>query len=99
MKVVITVAAEADLRDIGDWIAPDSSARALTFTQELRDRCKRLVDAPLGFPLVASLKQAGIRRCPYRSYLIFYRIVEDTIQVVHILHGARDYERLLHPDE
>jgi len=31
--------------------------------------------------------------------LIFYRIATDAIEILHILHGARDYEEILFPDE
>ncbi len=37
----------------------------------------------------------GIRRRSYGDYLIFYRIDDEQISIVHILHGARDYEALL----
>jgi toxin ParE1/3/4 len=33
------------------------------------------------------------------NYLIFYRIDPDHVVVVHVLHGARDYEAILFPDE
>jgi toxin ParE1/3/4 len=40
----------------------------------------------------------GIRRRPFGNYLIFYRVGANAIEVVHVLHGARDYERLLFPE-
>ena len=43
MKLVITAAAEADLRQIGDWIAHDSRASGLAFTDDLRDRAAIIV--------------------------------------------------------
>jgi hypothetical protein len=43
-------------------------------------------------------KHLGIRRRPFGNYLIFYRIGPDAIEVVHVLHGARDYEPLLFPE-
>jgi toxin ParE1/3/4 len=98
MIVVITGAAEADLETIGDWIAGDNPARALTFVQELRHRCETLVDAPSGYALVPRFEHIGIRRRVYRDYLIFYRVVGDTIEVLHVLHGARDYESILFPE-
>ena len=98
MIVVVTGAAEADLQSIGDWIATDNPKRALTFVQELRRRCETLIDAPRSYPLVPEFKHLGIRRRVYREYLIFYRITGDTIEVVHVLHGARDYESILFPD-
>ncbi|HXW25682.1 MAG TPA: type II toxin-antitoxin system RelE/ParE family toxin [Xanthobacteraceae bacterium] len=95
MIVVITEAAEADLEAIGDWIAEDNPARALTFVRELRRRCETLADAPRGYVLVPRYEHLGVRRRPYRDYLIFYRIVDDTIEVLHVIHGARDYESIL----
>ena len=39
----------------------------------------------------------AIRRRPAGDYLIFYRIEDDQIEVLHVLHGARDYEAILFP--
>jgi plasmid stabilization system protein ParE len=44
MKVRITQAAFADLRDIGHWIALDDPERAVTFVQELGEKCLSLSD-------------------------------------------------------
>jgi toxin ParE1/3/4 len=41
----------------------------------------------------------GVRRRPFGDYLIFYRISAREAQVLRVLHGARDYERVLFPDE
>src|ERR1043166_3335120 len=95
MIVVITGAAQADLESIGDWIARDNPARALTFVQELRRRCESLADSPRGHARVPRYEHLGIRRRVYRDYLIFYRIVGDAIEVLHVLHGAREYESIL----
>jgi plasmid stabilization system protein ParE len=98
MIVVVTAAAEADLETIGDWIARDNAARALTFIAELRQRCESLVHASLEYPLVPRYEHTGIRCRTYRDYLIFYRISSETIEILHVLHGARDYEPILFPD-
>ena len=99
MIVLFTEAAEVDLEAIGDWIAQDNPKRALTFVSELRQRCEALALAPLGFPLVMGHAQTGIRVRSYRSYLIFYRPVAETIEVLHVLHSARDYDAIVFPDE
>jgi len=99
MIVVITAAAESDLESIADRIAQDSPARALTFIAELRRRCETLADAPKGYAPVPRYEALGIRRRPYRDYLIFYRLSGETIEVLHVLHGARDYEAILFPGE
>jgi len=30
--------------------------------------------------------------------LIFYRVREDAVDIVHVVHGAMDYESMLFPD-
>ncbi len=99
MRVVFTAAAEADLETIADWIAQDNPRRALTFVSELRETCEALADAPFGYPFVPRYEGTGTRRQPHRNYLIFYRTTDRTIEVLHVLHGARDYEFLLFPDD
>lgn len=71
MIVVLTEEAVADLTRIADWIAADSPARALTFVRTLRDKCLTLADAPEGYALVPRYERHGVRRRPYRDYLIF----------------------------
>ena len=41
----------------------------------------------------------AIRRRVYGNYLIFYRTMSDAVEVLHVLHGARDYENLIFPDD
>lgn len=98
MNVVISAAAEADLEAIADWIAQHSPLRALSFVQELRQECRSLADAPERYALIPRYAHIGIRRRPYGHCLIFYRLAEDRIEVLHILHGARDYEPILFPE-
>jgi toxin ParE1/3/4 len=63
MRVVITAAAKADLLAIRRTIAADNPARAVTFTEELLDRCQALADTPRTYPLVPRYERFGIRRC------------------------------------
>jgi plasmid stabilization system protein ParE len=98
VKVVVSASAEADIRNIGDWIARDNPVRAASFVRELRDACETLADMPRAFPLVSHRAKPGIRRKSYRNYLIFYSIGKTRVEVLHVLHGARDYERILFPE-
>ena len=98
MIVVLTPAAEADLERIGDHIAESSPQRALQFVREIRECCDQLGKVPERFPLVPRFAGAGIRRRVHGNYLIFYRIGAGRIDVLHILHGAMDFEPLLFPE-
>jgi len=39
----------------------------------------------------------GLRRLSHGNCLIFYRVTEHQLEVVHVLNGALDYEPLLFP--
>jgi toxin ParE1/3/4 len=99
MKVIITSAARADLTAIGEFIERENPARAATFLEELVGRCEDLAHSPLRFPLLPGHEADGVRRRVYRDYLIIYRIHKDRVEVLHVIHGARDYQRLLAIDE
>ena len=99
MRVVFAREAEADLTEIALFIARDNKPRALSFTRELRQAARQLGDMPRAFPLIPRYEHYGVRRRPYGNYLIFDRVEDDRLTVLHVLHGARDYERLLFPDE
>jgi plasmid stabilization system protein ParE len=97
--VRITDAAWEDLREIGKSIRRDSPARAVTFTDKLYDLCRDLGNMPEAFSLVPRYERRGVRRRVFGNYLIFFRIEEDSVRILRILHGARDYARILFPDE
>jgi toxin ParE1/3/4 len=99
MKVIISDTAYTELLQIGRWIKLDNPSRAERFISEIYDRCQSLRDMPRAFPLVPRWEEQAIRRRPYGDYLIFYRVKGDVIDVLHIMHGARDYETIFSPEE
>ena len=98
MRVSLNRLAERDLDDIADFIAEDSPRRALSFTAGLRRACQELATYPLRFPKLQHPGNQDIRRCVHGAYSIFYRIREESIEVLRILHGARDHEAILFPE-
>ena len=98
MSVRFTAEAEDDLEGIADWIARDDPARALAFLRVLRLKCSELAATPRLYPLVSRYERQGVRRRLHGDHLIFYRIDGDAVEIVHVLHGARDYASILFPD-
>lgn len=76
MIVVLTDQAERELEAIGDYIAADNPARAISFTRELRGLCLTLADYPERFPLVPSFEAIGVRRRVSGNYALFYRVTQ-----------------------
>ena len=98
MRVRITPSAEADLVSIGEWISRDNPARAITFLDELRRVCGRLADDALAYPVVDRYARAGIRRRSYKRYIVLYRSDAEVVEILHVVHGARDYTKILAQD-
>jgi toxin ParE1/3/4 len=92
VRIVFTAAAEADFESIGDFIAADNPGRAVSFVQELRQACEGLASFPSRFPLAENLEAVGIRRRSYRRYAIFYRVDEDRVVILRIVHGSRELD-------
>lgn len=88
MRVVYTPASLRDLTAIRDFIAFDSRKRASTFVAELRVACQSLGSDSLRYPLQQELP--GIRRMPVGNYLVLYRVFGDRVQIVRVIHSARD---------
>ncbi|MBN9548396.1 MAG: type II toxin-antitoxin system RelE/ParE family toxin [Alphaproteobacteria bacterium] len=97
-RLVFAKRAVTDLEAIADYIAADSPARATIFVQELRGACGELCTMPERYPLVEGHQSSGIRRRVYGSYLIFFRVGSHAVEILHILHGAMDYQRILFPE-
>ena len=90
MACFFTRRAEDDLEAIGDYIAEDNPARAVSFVQEIRARCESILDAPKGYPL-SPHHGAAVRKVAFRRYLIFYTIDEAAnVIILHILHAAQN---------
>jgi plasmid stabilization system protein ParE len=94
-RVVLAGTAEAELEAIGDRIAQDSPARALAFVAELKAACDGLAEHPERFPVAPRYAGFGVRRRAHRDYLIFYRVGPETVEIIHVLHGACDVEEIL----
>ena len=91
--------AERDVAEIVSYIADDSPEAAQRFRRALQATGALLLDMPHIGSMRASDKPAlkGIRVVPVRDfdkYAVFYRPVKDGIEIVRVLHGARDYPAL-----
>jgi len=71
-RLVFSPRAEADLEEIGDYIARGNPARAITFLGELRAHCDRFAAAPASYPSREDLA-VGVRMAVHGRYLIFFR--------------------------
>jgi len=80
-----------DLLAIHDWIASDSPARAASFTDKLDKRIGSLATHPfLGHvPKHEKLQTFGYRVLVIESYLVFYIVQGQIIEIHRVIHGSR----------
>jgi toxin ParE1/3/4 len=93
MRVVRTLLADEDLLEIWLYIAQDNIPAADRILDQLDQRCQQLATYPeLGTQRNDLVN--GMRCLIEGNYAIFYRINPNQIQVLRILHGARDFSTL-----
>ena len=85
--------ARRDLHAILDYIARDNPRSAIAVVQKIEQKSRLLADSPEMGILREDLAPA-LRVWPVGRYLIFYRPASDGIDVVRVVHGSRDWERL-----
>jgi toxin ParE1/3/4 len=81
--------AEADLVDIWSYIAQDSPANADRLLDRISDTLSRLATMPFMGQARFDLAP-GRRMVPVGNYLIFFRPIQDGIEVIRVLHGRRN---------
>ncbi|UTY56755.1 type II toxin-antitoxin system RelE/ParE family toxin [Massilia sp. erpn] len=94
MRLLISQRAARDLDEIAEYIAHHNPQRAASFVAELGQQCRMLTSMPLAFRTRSDLLP-GLRICPYKRYLILYRVESGALRVLRIAHSARDIYALL----
>jgi len=99
-RVAKTPQADADLLDHFTFIGADSPAAAFRFIEAASTAFQSLARMPgMGGRWQGGRREtSGLRVWPipqFRKYLIFYRELENGIEVVRVLHGSRHLNRLL----
>jgi len=87
----ISPRATLDLLEIWNYIADDSIENADLFLDQLDETMRKLRGHP-GMGRKREELAPRIRSFPYQRYVIFYRADSNSVEIVRILHGARDVE-------
>lgn len=90
MTVVWTQTAQEHLEAIYGYIARDSERYALRMVDRLTRRSEQIASAPLSGRRVPEYELQQIREVFEGSYRIIYHIKPDRIEVLAVLHGARN---------
>jgi toxin ParE1/3/4 len=100
-KLIIRNRATQDLRQQANYILSNGSVGAAEQFLELTEATfERILTAPKIGKLVdflsermGEVRQWRIKK--FQDYLVFYRVQDDRIEILRVLHGARDLEGIL----
>lgn len=93
-KVTITEHAQDDLEHIFYYIAADSINNASRFVLDLENKVYSLENYPARHALIPENEFFGTnyRHLNHKKYRIIYRITENTVCILRIIHGAKILE-------
>ena len=86
--------AEQDLVEIYTYISGDNPIAAEKLVRSINDKCESLARNPMIGRSRPELRE-GLRSFPYGAYLILYRIVDDGVEIVRVVHAARNLDDLV----
>jgi toxin ParE1/3/4 len=92
-KFRISSTAQTDLDEIWLFIAEDNPDAADRFHDLLLSKILILATQPL-MGRVREELHPGVRGFPVGNYVIFYRDTPDYLEILRVLHGARDIDAL-----
>ena len=89
MKVLWTNNAVDHLVNIYEYISLNSPTYARWMVDSITRRSSQIADNPLSGRMVAEYQAKDIRELIEKPYRIIYRVKQDQIDVLAVIHGAR----------
>src|SRR6266705_2528463 len=96
-RLLVREKAWSDLEELGAFIAKDNPSAATEVVRQLRLSFEQVARMPQLGRVVKRIRTSEQLRMwlspAFRNYLIFYRQLPDGVEIVRVLHGARDIQR------
>ena len=93
-QVIYSPHADADLVEIAAFIAQDKPDAALRWVQIIREKCGLLAGHPEMGQERPGYGVPGCRSFSVGNYVIFFRAIDQGVEVARIVHGSRDLRHL-----
>lgn len=98
-RIEIMPTAREGLLEIGEYIALDNPARAITFIDEITDSLQKSLSI---FPYSGKVADdievdQEIRMWSHGNYISYYRVVEEKqlVEVLYVFNASRDMQALI----
>jgi toxin ParE1/3/4 len=97
-KLHLTAQARADMKVAWKYFASAGDAAANRHTAEIKKKCRLLARFP-GIGRAREELAPGLRSFAHAPFVIFFRVTHSTVEIVRILHGARDFTSIWKRDD
>ncbi len=90
-KVEITQSAEADIKDIFDYVSANNKAAAIRLIDEIERQIETLETSPMRCAVIPEAHELSekYRHLIYGNYKTIFRIDGSRVIIMRIIHGAR----------
>jgi len=92
-RYVINILASQDLNEIADYFAENSPEAGDRFFRAFNRKCQQLVAFPSSGKSYAPI-HPNLRGLSLEGYVIFYRTLEDGIEILRVVSGRRNFPAL-----
>lgn len=92
-RYVINLLASRDLNEIADYFTETSIEAGEQFFREFNRKCQQLVSFPNSGKSYTEVR-ADLRGLPLESYIIFYRVLDDGVEILRVVSGRRNFPSL-----
>ncbi len=93
MKLLFRPGAQNDFLEIGTFIEKDNPRAAAAFIATIREKCEALTANPdIGRERPELIP--GLRSFPVGQNVIFYCPMNDIVEIIRVIHGARDIDAI-----
>ncbi|MBL9091388.1 MAG: type II toxin-antitoxin system RelE/ParE family toxin [Planctomycetaceae bacterium] len=95
MRVYLTPTASRELEEISDRIALDRPSASEKWLRETFRLFEILAAQPEAGERVHTRSLGSARRVAHGNYIIYYRPLPNGAEVLRVIHGARDQDKLV----
>jgi toxin ParE1/3/4 len=96
-RLLITLDGSRDLSEISDYFLAQSVDAGERFVEAFGKKCQYIAQFPY---LGRSIREISpnLRGVPLMGYIIFYQIVDDSIEILRVIRGYRNLQDVFNTD-
>ncbi len=92
-RYVINILASRSLNEIADYFAENNLEAGDRFFRAFNQKCIQLVSYPNNGKSYAAIRP-NLRGLSLENHIIFYRVLDDGIEILRVVSGRRDFPAL-----